>query len=60
MITVDGLTVEFGGTTLFKDISGQQKFSGDKFQASKCYAELCGMENDYLQMGLPAIGRNVK
>ena len=22
MITVDGLTVEFGGTTLFKDISG--------------------------------------
>lgn len=23
MITVDGLTVEFGGTTLFKDISFQ-------------------------------------
>ena len=22
MITVDGLTVEFGGTTLFKDLSG--------------------------------------
>lgn len=24
MITVDGLTVEFGGTTLFKDISFQK------------------------------------
>ena len=27
MITVDGLTVEFGGTTLFKDISGQTEIA---------------------------------
>ena len=30
MITVDGLTVEFGGTTLFKDISFQINEKGVK------------------------------